>query len=155
MSDIKVGEQREGRGPRGHEGPRGPTGPTGSTGVASTGPTGPSSTGSTGATGPTGPTGVAGVAPIIAAAEVNSDGTFISEHGFSASSHPATGQYTVTLTNPPANLNNLAVSITLAGNAGGQVSFLTNTGGIIDVFTFSSGGVATDKIFSIVAYDLT
>jgi hypothetical protein len=93
---------------------------------------------------------------VIAAANVNSDGVFFGNpQGFSGSTHPATGQYTVTLTSPPANPNNILPLIQLGGFVGGQNSYLITTPGTIDVFTFDATGVAADRIFGIVVLDLT
>jgi hypothetical protein len=144
--------ERGPRGPRGSEGPTGPSGgPTGPTGPSGgpTGPTGPSG----GPTGPTGPS--SGVAPLIASAQVNSTGTFIAQQGFSGITHVATGQYDLDLSNPPADLNDLSVSVTQGGSVGGQQSVLFNNPNIVTVYTFDAAGVAADRVFLISVYDLT
>jgi hypothetical protein len=92
---------------------------------------------------------------VIAAANVNAGVFFGNPHGFSGSTHPATGQYTVTLISPPSDPNNILVLISLVGSLGGQVSWLITAPGTIDVFTFNAAGVAANMTFSIVVYDLT
>lgn len=128
MSDLKLTS----------EGPRGPRGRTGSTGPS----------------GPTGPTGASGFPPAIAAATVGSNGGFASSSGFSASTHPGTGQYTLTLTDPPTNLTDAVPTGWIAGPSGGQISFQTTMPNLIDVFTFNAAGAATDQTFSIVVFSL-
>jgi hypothetical protein len=139
------------RGKRGHDGHDGHDGRDGDTG--STGPTGP--TGSTGSAGATGATGPGSTPPVIAAANVNSNGTFFGNpHGFSGVTQLGTGQYRLTLSSPPALPNNISAQLTLAGLVGGQISYLTGPT-TIDVFTFNAAGVAADKIFAVAVFDLT
>ncbi len=95
--------------------------------------------------------------PITATANVNSNGVFIEQTGFSSSTHPVVGQYVLTLLNPPIDDNFLVVNITLSNSVGGQVSFLFDPPlpqGVIRVFTFNGVGVPTDLIFSIVVLNL-
>ena len=133
-------------GPAGPTGPAG--GPTGPTGLGATGPTGPTGLGTTGPTGP-------GTFPgLIAAATVNSTGTFVAQTGFSASTHPATGQYTLTMITTPVSLINIIPTAMVAGGAGGQISYLFTAPNVIDIFTFNALGVAADIVFSIVVFDL-
>ena len=144
--------QRGHRGHDGHEGRDGDTGPTGATG-----PTGP--TGATGAIGATGATGSGGVAELIAAALVNSTGEFppfASHPGFSSVVHTGIGVYTLTMTNFPADGNNLIINATLGGMVGGEIVWV---GGVapntIVVRTFDSAGVPADRVFTITAFDTT
>jgi hypothetical protein len=136
-------DERGKRGRRGYQGSTGPTGPTGPTG----------STGSTGSTGPTG----TGVAPLFAAAQVNSVGTYIGQQGFTGPiSHVSgSGVYELTFTNPPVSLNNAAVTVSITGLVGGQVSFIFTSGTVVQVHTFDAAGAPTDMIFTITAFDLT
>jgi hypothetical protein len=98
--------------------------------------------------------------PVVGAANVNSNGTFIEQTGFSSSSHPAVGQYVLTLTTPPPPLpgnNALVVLITPVGLVGRQVSYLfdpPSDSGIIRVFTFDAAGVPLDDVFSIAVLSL-
>jgi hypothetical protein len=150
MSDTKVAPASRGpRGPRGPSGYIGATGPTGSAGAA----------GSAGTAGATGPTGAAGFPPAIAAAVVNGGvPSFVSETGFTgAPVSGSPGQYTLTLANPPANLNNLVVApaiIDLTGTPG-EIVWSVNGPNQIIIFTFSGTGVATARNFSLVVYNLT
>jgi hypothetical protein len=130
------------------DGATGAIGPTGATGAI--GPTG-----ATGATGATGPTGPASTPPVSAAGNVAGAAFFGTPHGFSAVTHPATGQYTVTLTTPPADPNNILALFSVAGIAGGQTSWLVTPPGTIDIRTFNAAGVPADMVFSVVVYDLT
>jgi hypothetical protein len=141
MSDIRVGPEGA-RGPRGERGERGERGKTG--------PAGPA-----GSTGPIGPTGPAGLAPVIAAASVNLDGTFVAQKGFTGSAHPSTGVYTFALANPPINTNNLAVVATLGGNASGEIVWLGNGFAPITIQTFDGANALADRLFTIVVYDLS
>jgi hypothetical protein len=134
MSDLKLTSEGP-RGPRGRTGPAGSSGPSGSSG-------------------PTGPTGASGFPPAIAAATVGSNGGFAASSGFSASSHPGTGQYTLTLTDPPANLTDAVPAGWIAGSSGGQISFETTLPNILNVFTFNAAGAAADQTFSIVVFSL-
>lgn len=154
MSDIKiVDEWKEGKGPRGERGERGHRGHDGHDGDdGSTGPTG--STGLTGSTGATGPTGPASFPPIIAAANVNLNGTFGSQTGFTVIAHPSAGHYRLTFANPTFPDINTITLVALSNALGSQISFINNIGsGIVDVFTFNAAGVATDSDFSIVVYE--
>ena len=107
-----------------------------------------------------GVTGPAGFPPIVGVASVLSDGTFIEQTGFSASSHPGVGEYTLTLTNPPPIVpgnNGLIVLLTLSGLVGGQTSYTFDPpgdSGIIDVRTFDAAGVPANRIFSIAVFSL-
>ena len=144
----------------GATGPTGGTGPTGATGpTGTTGPTGP-------ANGPTGPTGVGGVAPAIAVATViaNANGSFptgyISQKGFTGSvTHVgSSGIYDLTLTNPPANLNNLAILVTLGGSSTpvtDVVAIWETSGTNVVVVSLISPGGAVDRGFSVAVFDLT
>jgi hypothetical protein len=86
---------------------------------------------------------------------VNADGTFLSQFGFASLTHPATGEYSFLLTNPPAVTNNTIPTMTiLSGGAGGQITFILTIGGL-DVITYNAAGVQTDRLFSVVVYDLT
>lgn len=134
-------DERGGRGRRGHRGHRGHDG--------ATGPTGP-----TGLTGPT------SFPPIVAAANINSDGTFIEQTGFASVSRPLVGQYVLTLSAPLLPIpgdNGLVIQLTLSNSVGGQISYLFDppaSAGIIRVFTFDGAGVPTNKIFSITVINL-
>ena len=159
MSDIRVNPETRGpRGPRGHRGERGPTGPTGSVGTGPTGPTG--LTGPTGATGATGATGPAGFPPVIAAASVNG-GTSLYSHqtGFvgGGPTHPATGQYVLTLAAPPADLNFLVVAPSIIASVGtpGEITWTFSGSNQILISTFDGTGVAANQNFALVVYDLT
>jgi hypothetical protein len=86
---------------------------------------------------------------------VNADGTFLSQFGFASLAHPVAGQYDLQLTNPPAVANNtIPVATILAGSAGGQITFILLIGGF-EILTYNAAGVQTDRIFSIVVFDLT
>ena len=137
MSDPKLGFSRE-RGPRGERGRRGHDG-------------------SAGSAGPTGPAGVAGVAPVIAAANVNSGGVFLTQQGFAAGiTHtPTSGIYVLTMANPPSDPTAFAVQITQSNSGGGMSTWADGGSGTIIVNTFNDAGVATDRIFSITIYDLS
>lgn len=141
MAEIKLLGEEACASERGKRGPTGPTGPSGA-----------------GATGPTGPTGST-VPPILAAAIVNSDGTYITQTGFTgAIGTPATGQYQLTLENPPPSppgSNALLVLITIAGSAGGQNSYLFDSDSVVHAYTFDAAGAAANKIFSITVFDLS
>ena len=94
--------------------------------------------------------------PLIAAALVEDDGTFISQRGFTGIVHvPASGLYVLTLANPPADLNNLVVEVTQGGTVAGQEAASFGLPDLINVRTFDAAGVLTDRIFMITVYDLT
>jgi hypothetical protein len=71
--------------------------------------------------------------------------------------HPATGQYTLILSNPPADLNNLVVAPAIIAPIGtpGEITWTFNGTNEIDISTFNGAGVATNQNFSLVVYDLT
>lgn len=93
--------------------------------------------------------------PAIAAGLVNSDGTFLSQSGFASLTHPGAGQYSFLLTSPPVNVNDtIPVATILNASVAGQITFVLTVGGF-DVVTYNASGVATDRLFSIVVYDLT
>jgi hypothetical protein len=141
MADVNIlsegGDDECGeRGPRGRRGHDGPIGPTGSTG----------------------PTGSGGVAALIAAALVNSDGTFplgASHPGFSAVVHSGLGVYTLTMTNFPANGNNLIVNATQTSLVDGTAVWISPGAPDIVVRTFDTAGLPADRIFTVTAYDTT
>ena len=116
--------------------------------------------GPAGATGATGPSaGSSGVADLIAAAVVNGDGTFgppSSHPGFSAVSQVGTGVYRLTLTDFPANPDNLIVNATIVGVLlGGQITWHSILGNMIEVSTFDAAGNPADRNFTITAFDTT
>ena len=136
MSDAKLGPgSKEGRGPRGERGERGHRGHHGSIG-------------------PTGATGPGSKPPVLAAAIVEAGAVFLSETGFSAAVHVATGHYRLTFTHPPADPNKALSIATLIGLFGGEISWEIGVG-VVDVYTFNPSGVAADESFSIVTYDLS
>lgn len=155
--DCECRECKARRGKRGRTGPTGPTGSTGSTGpIGPTGPEGPDGfDGPTGPTGSTGPAGEGGVAPLIAAAKVNFTGTFATQSGFTSISHPSTGNYQLTVTNPPANIVDLLAEVTVIGNLASTATVLFTAPDLIDVSTFDATGTLADRNFVITAYDLT
>lgn len=161
--DCACRECQARRGKRGRTGATGPTGPTGPEGPEGpegldgpTGPTGPDGAdGLPGPTGATGPAGEGGVAPLIAAAKVNFTGTFASQRGFTSLSHPSTGNYQFTVTNPPANIVDLLAEVTLIGNLASSATVLFTAPNLIDVSTFDATGTLADRNFVITAYDLT
>jgi hypothetical protein len=86
---------------------------------------------------------------------VNSDGTFLSQSGFASITHPAVGQYSLVLTNPPLVPNNtIPVATILAGSSGGQITFILILNGF-DIITYNAAGVQTDRLFSVVVFDVT
>lgn len=129
MSDIKVVTEG-GRGPRGEHGERG-------------------SRGHEGPTGPTGSTGPGSTPPVIAAANVSAAGTFLAQTGFTTIVHEGAGSYALTLTNPPANPNDIIATVTQS-NGEGVVGYSVSSP-IIDVSTNSP---PSDAAFSIVVYSL-
>lgn len=138
MSDIRLSSE----GPRGPRGPAGPAGPAGNAGP--TGPTGPAA---------------ASVAPLIASANVISNGGVLIEKGVTSVAHPGTGLFLITLTNPPANMANVAIiALPFAPSLGvsGQivVNSVTNPNQF-EIATFDATGTAADRSFSVVVYDLT
>lgn len=150
MSDIQIitpGCEEEERGRRGRRGTTGAPGPTG--------PTGPES--AAGPTGPTGATGPGNFPPIIAAATVNSTGEILEQTGFSGITHPVTGEYVLTFTNPPPptpGTSAIVVLITLASFVGGQSSYLFDALDQVHVYTFDATGAAANKLFSIALFSL-
>jgi hypothetical protein len=99
---------------------------------------------------------------VNATARVTANAAFTSQKGFSAITHPATGEYQLTLSSPPADLNNLTVvatqgptSITFPVNTAGFVAFSLTAPNQILVFTKDDGNNLADLPFSVVAYDLT
>jgi hypothetical protein len=173
---------------RGHRGTVGPTGPSGLTGDPGTpgdpgasGPTGPEGIpgdpGAAGNTGPTGATGAlgvpgdpgltgttgpggAGLAPVNATARVTENGAFTAQHGFSAITHPSTGEYQLTLSSPPADINNLSIVATLGPTPtptalSFPVAFSLNVPNQIVIFIKDSTNTAADAPFSVTAYDLS
>jgi hypothetical protein len=146
-------------GPTGSTGPTGASGTTGATGAASTitGPTGPAGvTGATGSgtTGATGPTGV-GTPPIIAAANINSDGSVLAKTGnFGTVTHVGTGSYSLAWNTEPANLNDVLVVVTTgAGDVVRIGTYLVTVSGI-DVFTADTTATLADVTFTVVVYYL-
>lgn len=130
MSDVRLSSEGP-KGPRGHEGPAGATGPA----------------------------GAGGVAPVIASAIVISDGGVEAEIGVTSVTHPGTGLFLVTLTNPPANMANAAIVATqfapTPGTAGQiMVNSVTNPNQF-EIATYDATGTASDRSFSVVVYDLT
>lgn len=114
--------------------------------------------GPTGGVGATGATGSAGVAEIIAAGVFNDDGTapvLAANPGFSATAHVGTGVYNLTLTNAPANLDNLIVNATLVGLTPGQISWRSLLGSLIEVSTYDAAGNPFDRNFTITVFDTT
>jgi hypothetical protein len=86
---------------------------------------------------------------------VNVNGTFLSQAGFASLTHPAVGQYSFQLTNPPIVFNNtIPVATILSGSAGGQITFILTVGGF-DIITYNAAGVQTDRLFSVIVFDLT
>jgi len=93
----------------------------------------------------------------VAAATVNSNGTYIEQSGFTGSiGTPGTGEYQLTMENPPiSGPNGIVVQITVGGLVGGQSSYLFDSNSVVHVHTFDSGGVAAVRVFSISMFSLT
>jgi hypothetical protein len=91
---------------------------------------------------------------------VNGTGVPVYSHqtGFvgAGPAHPATGEYHLQLSSPPADITFLVVAPGLLSiGVPGEITWVFNGVDEIIVFTFNSAGVATDKSFSVVVYDLT
>jgi hypothetical protein len=96
---------------------------------------------------------------VIASANVISAGGTVIEKGITSAVHSGTGLYTITLTNPPADMANVAiVALPFAPSLGvsGQIiiNSVTNPNQI-EIATFDATGTAADRSFSLVVYDLT
>lgn len=96
--------------------------------------------------------------PVIAAANVNSNGVYLEQKGFTGDvENPNTGEYLLTLSTPlpPGAVNSLVPMISIAGFIGGQSSYLFDANNnIIHVYTFDSSGAAASRIFSICVLSL-
>jgi hypothetical protein len=135
-------------------GATGPTGAIGATGSGATGPTGAAgSATATGATGPTGATGSSPFPPLIAAANVGENGTFVSQTGFSSIAFISSGVYQLTLANPPGSFDDLVVTVSLNGPNGAAATFVFISASVIQVETTQSGS-PNNEAFSIVVYSL-
>jgi hypothetical protein len=112
-------------------------------------------TGLTGGTGATGTPGPGNIPPVIAA------GVFIgttvqNSRGFAAPVFTAPNQIDLTLTSPPANIDNVVLALALFSPlSGNEISFGLTGPATISVFTWSSAGVPAEVAFSIVVYDNT
>jgi hypothetical protein len=89
--------------------------------------------------------------PVIAAAGVNSNGIYIEQFGFTGTiGTPATGEYQLTIANPPPlGANALVVMIAIAGSVGGQASYLFDSNSVVHVYIFDKTGTPVAGIFSI------
>ena len=135
-------------------GATGPTGATGATGSGLTGPTGAAgSATATGATGPTGATGSSLFPPLIAAANVAENATFVSQTGFSNIAFISSGVYQLTLANPPGSFDDLVVTVSLNGPNGAAATFVFISASVIQVETTQSGS-PNNEAYSIVVYSL-
>ena len=84
---------------------------------------------------------------------------YLSQTGFTGAgpTNPATGQYILTLAQPPADLTKLVVAPAIfdVGGNPGEIVWAFNSPNQIFIFTFSGTGVAAAKNFSLVVYNLT
>ena len=87
---------------------------------------------------------------VIAAASVNSIGTYIAQIGFTgAIGTPSTGQYQLTMADPPLSTAFLVLSITVSFAGGGQATYDFDSNDVVHVYTFDGSGSASDRFFSI------
>jgi len=109
-----------------------------------------------GATGPTGPTGPTELAPVIAAADVNAFNggiLFLAMDGFvNPPVQNAPGDYTLTLSNPPANTFQLVPVVTPRGNLQFTAVAFPTSPSTINVNIYDAAGNPDDDIFYIVVH---
>jgi hypothetical protein len=96
---------------------------------------------------------------VIASANVISDGGTVVSNGIATITHPGTGLYQFTLTNPPTNMANAGiVALQFAPSLGisGQITINSVTNpNAFEIATFDATGTAADRSFSLIVYDLT
>lgn len=82
---------------------------------------------------------------------------FIVQTGFNSAALGLPGLYTLALTNPPADLNNLVVVATLKDvpPVSGEITWTPGVSPNIGVQTYDLVGVLENHNFSVVVYDLT
>lgn len=96
------------------------------------------------------------LAPVIAAARVNSGYSFLSQVGFTGIvPFTPVGVYSLTLANPPADINNLVADAAQVGVAAGALTVAFGAPNIVTVFSRDLAGGLMARDLTVVVYDLT